>query len=104
MNRALIYEKRGLLLLAVYIIYVHNLLDTDKYMAGSENFLEAIGTKLELHSTFKTLRRGRMLPSTRIVNHGIVNDSILTGFVPSVTLCVCVCVCVCVYVCVCVCV
>ena len=95
-----------------FIIYVHNLLNTDKYMAGSENFLQAIGTKLELHSTFKTLRPSRMLPNTTIVNHGIVNHSTLTGFVSSVTLCVfvrvCVCVClclcmsVCVFMCVCV--
>ena len=61
---------------------------TDKYMAGSEGYLEAIGTKLKLHSTFKTLRRTRMLPNTAIVNHGIVDHSTLTGFVSSITLCV----------------
>ena len=73
-------------------------------MAGRENYLAAIGTKLELHSTFATL--DRRIPKTKIKNHGIVDHTTLSKFVLSIaSLCVhtcahsCVSVHVCTYVC-----
>ena len=54
---------------------------SDSYMAGRENYVAAIGTMLELHSTFKTY--SRRLRNTNIVNHGIVDHATLSGFVSS---------------------
>ena len=48
-------------------------------MVGKENYLAVIGAKLELHSTFKYLRR--KIQNTNIINHGIVDHSKLSGFV-----------------------
>ena len=70
-------------------------------MAGRENYVAAIGEKLQLHSTFKYLRR--KIRNTHITNHGIVDHTTLSGFVNCVCVCVCTCVYVCVYMCVYVC-
>lgn len=51
-------------------------------MAGRENYLAAIGTKLELHSTFTSL--DWRIPDTKIENHGIVDHNTLSKFVLSV--------------------
>ena len=76
-------------------------------MAGREDYVAAIGAKLELHSTFTNLQH--KIPNTHIVNHGILNHTALSKFVSSVFVCVrmfvyvCVCVCARARVCVCMC-
>ena len=69
---------------------------TDNYMVGREKYVAAIGEKLQLHSTFKYLRR--KIPNRHITNHGIVDHTTLSGFVSCLCVCVhaCVCACVCV--------
>ena len=55
-------------------------------MVGREKYVAAIGEKLQLHSTFKYLRR--KIPNRHITNHGIVDHTTLSGFV---SVCACVC-------------
>ena len=77
-DMALIYGKKGLTFYFLLIFF--NIFNTEDYMAGRENYLAAIGTKLKLHSTFTTLNR--RIPETNIENHGVVDHTTLSGYVP----------------------
>ena len=80
---ALIYGKKGymfgLSIISQYnFIYNISYFNIEKYMYGKTSYLASIGTKLQLHSTFKTYFH--KLQGTDIINHGIVNHTILARF------------------------